>query len=167
MGEAGTPVTDVMVHFIAEQQSDTGAWTGLGSRPPLEESSITRTMLAIGALKTYGWPARRAEFDERIGRARAWLLTAKTWTTVDEADRLMGLWLAGAPASHLKKAAQGLMARQRKDGGWAQTSYLESDAFGTAAALYSLRKSGFLKAGDPAYQRGARYLLDTQFPDGA
>jgi hypothetical protein len=59
------------------------------------------------------------------------------------------------------------MARQRADGGWAQTPYLESDAFGTAAALYSLRKSGWLKVRDAAYQRGARYLLDTQFPDGA
>ena len=167
MGEAGTPVMDVMVHYIAEQQGESGAWAGAGNRPPLQESSITRTMLAIGALKTYGWPARRAEFDERIGRARDWLLTAKPWTTVDEADRLMGLWLAGAPAADLKTAAEGLVARQRTDGGWAQTPYLESDAFGTAAALYSLRKSGLLKVGDAAYQRGARYLLDTQFPDGA
>jgi ankyrin repeat protein len=167
MEEAAMPVTDVMVHFIAEQQSETGAWTAAINRPPLQESSVTRTMLAIGALRTYGWPAPRAEFDERIARARVWLLTAKTWTTVDEADRLTGLWLAGAPASDLKKAAGGLMARQRTDGGWAQTPYLESDAFGTAAALYSLRKSGFLKVGDPAYQRGARYLLETQFPDGA
>lgn len=167
MGEASTPVMDVMVHYIAEQQGESGAWAGAGNRPPLQESSITRTMLAIGALKTYGWPARRAEFDERIGRARDWLLTAKPWTTVDEADRLMGLWLAGAPAADLKTAAEGLVARQRTDGGWAQTPYLESDAFGTAAALYSLRKSGLLKVGDAAYQRGARYLLDTQFPDGA
>jgi hypothetical protein len=59
------------------------------------------------------------------------------------------------------------MARERTDGDWPQTPYPEPDAFGSAAALYSLRKSGFLRVGDPAYQRGARYLLDTQFPDGA
>jgi hypothetical protein len=124
-------------------------------------------MLPISALKTYGWPARRAEFDERIVRARAWMLTAHAATTVDEADRLMGLWLAGVTAGELKKVSETLLSRQRDDGGWAQTPYLESDAFGTAAALFTLRKTGFLKASDAAYRRGAEYLLNTQFPDGS
>jgi squalene cyclase len=137
------------------------------TRPPIQESAVTRTMFAIEALKTYGWPARRAEFDERIARARGWLLTAQTWTTIDEADRLTGLWLAGADAVALKKAAEKLRAQQRQDGGWAQTKNLESDAFGTAAVLYALYKTGSLKVSDIAYRRGAQYLLDTQFPDGS
>jgi len=56
---------------------------------------------------------------------------------------------------------------QRAHGGWAQTPYLDSDAFGTAAALYTLRKTGFLKVSSAAYRRGAAYLLRTQFPDGS
>lgn len=167
MSEPATQLTDVMVHYVAESQSASGAWDSPGSRPPLQESAITQTMLAIDALKTYGWPARRAEFDERIARARTWMLTAHAATTVDEADRLMGLWLAGASEAELKKVSQTLLAQQRADGGWAQTPYLESDAYGTAAALYSLRRTGFLTASDPAYRRGAKHLLDTQFPDGS
>ncbi len=94
-------------------------------------------------------------------------VNAPAATTVDEADRLMGLWLAGAGESDLRKASQVVLGRQREDGGWAQTPHLDSDAFGTAAALYSLRTTGFLKISEPAYRRGAQYLLNTQFPDGS
>ncbi len=65
-------------------------------------------MLALYSLKAYGWPARRAEFDERVARAKNWLLTARAVTTVEEADRLMGLWLAGASSADPKKTAQTL-----------------------------------------------------------
>jgi ankyrin repeat protein len=167
MGEPASEFSDVMTHYIAEGQDTNGAWDSTGSRPPLQESAITQTMLAVYALKTYGWPARQAEFDARIARARAFLSIAKAVTTVDDADRLMGLWLAGAAPAELKKVSDGLLARQKADGGWAQTPYLESDAFGTAAALIALRKTGFLKASDEAYRRGAQYLLNTQFPDGS
>ena len=167
MGEPASVTTDVMVHYIAESQDPSGTWIGQGSRPPLQESSITRTMLAIYAMKHYGWPARQAEFDDRIARAKAWLLTARVATTVDEADRLMGLWLAGAAPADLRKVSRLLLSRQHEDGGWAQTPFLDPDAFGTAAALYTLRKTGFLKASDAPYRKGAQYLLNTQFPDGS
>jgi len=167
MSEPASDFTDVMVHYVAETQQPSGEWDLQSSRPPLQESSITRTMLAIEALKTYGWPARQAEFDERIARARAWLIKATTWTTVDEADRILGLNLAGASSNEFREFGRKLMAQQRSDGGWAQTRYLQSDAYGTACVLYALRKSGMVKVSDAAYQRGARYLLETQFPDGS
>jgi hypothetical protein len=56
-------------------------------------------------------------------------------------------------------------AEQRADGSWAQTEHLDSDAYATAAVLCSLRKAGLLDA-DAAYQRGTRFPLDRQFPDG-
>jgi hypothetical protein len=79
----------------------------------------------------------------------------------------MGLWLAGAAQADLKKASVALMECQRADGGWPQTPHLDSDAFGTAAALWTLRKTGFLRGSDAVYRKGAQYLLDTQFPDGS
>jgi hypothetical protein len=167
MGEPASPFTDALIHYIAETQDPSGGWSVEVSRPPLQESDITRTTFAVMAMKTYGWPARRAEFDERIARARSWLLTAQTWTTADEADRLMGLWLAGADPKGLKRSAQKLLQQQRADGGWAQTEYLDSDAYGTAAVLYPLCKAGLLGVSEAAYQRGVRFLLDRQFPDGS
>ena len=111
MGEPASQFTDLIVHYAAATQDPSGAWHEQFTRPPLQESSITRTMLAISALKNYGWPARRAEFDERIARARAWLETAPTWTTVDEADRITGLSLGGADRAGLEKFGQKLDAR--------------------------------------------------------
>jgi ankyrin repeat protein len=167
MADPASEVTDVMVHYIAVNQDVNGSWSAPGSRPPLQESAITQTMLAIYALKTYGWPGRSDEFGKRLEKARTWLLTAPAISTVDEADRLMGLWLAGTSPAALKTISQTLLKQQRPDGGWAQTPYLESDAFGTAAALYTLRKTGFLSPADPNYKKGADYLLSTQFPDGS
>ena len=63
--------------------------------------------------------------------------------------------------------AQSLLKRQRAEGGWAQNSQLEPDAYGTALVLYSLGKAGVLKASDKPYRRGAAYLLRTQYPDGS
>jgi ankyrin repeat protein len=167
LGEPATDVTDVVAHEIAQSQEPSGVWSLPSARPPLQESDITRTMMAIYVLKTYAWPARQAEFTERIARGRNWLRTATVYTTLDEIDRLMGLWLAGESAAEVKKLGTKLLAQQRTDGGWAQTPFLESDALGTAAALYTLRKAGQLNASDPAWQKGAKFLLDTQFPDGS
>jgi ankyrin repeat protein len=167
MGEPASALTDALVHYVAEVQSPSGEWSEQFARPPLQESAITRTMMAIQALKTYGWAGRRDEFDGRIAKARAWLMTARTWTTIDEADRAMGLWLAGAAQADIKASGEKLLREQRADGGWAQTQYLDADAFGTGTVLNTLRKTGLLEVSDVAYRRGARFLLDTQFPDGS
>jgi hypothetical protein len=59
------------------------------------------------------------------------------------------------------------LADQRTDGGWAQLPTLSSDAYATGQALVALRESGAITANDPAYKRGAQFLLDTQFADGS
>lgn len=168
LGEPASPLTDAIVHYLAARQTPSGAWSLPGNgRPPLEDSDISRTMMAIWTIKTYGWPARQAEFDERIARARAWLLAAQPLNTIEESDLLMGLWLTGSTSSEFRSHAGNLVSRQRADGGWAQTPRLASDAYGTAFALYSLRKTGILQAADKAYRKGVSYLLSTQYPDGS
>jgi len=79
----------------------------------------------------------------------------------------MGLWLTGSSNSELRSHAEPLLSHQRADGGWAQTPRLESDAYGTAFTLYSLWKTGMLKATDKSYQKGVSCLLSTQYPDGS
>jgi ankyrin repeat protein len=169
LGEPPTPFTDAQIHFLAAMQQDSGAWTHITTerRPPLESSAISDTAMAIRALATYGWPARRAEFDERIGKARVWLLAAEPVTRYEEADRIAGLKAAGVPVRDLAKPARALLAEQRADGGWSQTPYLESDAYATGTVLSTLYQNGLMKPSDPAYVRGVAYLLKTQFPDGS
>jgi hypothetical protein len=168
LGEPATPTTDAILHYLAARQQPSGAWAFFGNqRPPLEAGAITRTAIAVRALKTYGWLARRAEFDERIARARTFLLGAHPATSYEAAERIKGLKAAGASESEIGAAAEALRKEQRADGGWAQTPYLDSDAYATGIVLSILYQEGLLKSSDAVYKRGTAFLLKTQFPDGS
>ena len=161
-------LTDTMVFNIAALQRPNGSWSlGDVARPPMEESNISRTAMTARMLKAYALPARQAEFDQRIARARTYLLESKPKTNDEFAMRLLGLTWTGASKAEISKAARALAGRQKSDGGWAQNANLTSDAFATGQALTALQQSGAMKPSDPAYVRGAKYLLSTQFADGS
>ncbi len=161
-------LSDMMVHFLAARQDPSGAWVMNGiSRAPLEESTISRTAYAIQALRSYSWAARKAEFDGRVQKAQAWLEQASPVTTYEHADRIFGLNAAGMPAAKLRVDVDRILKLQREDGGWAQTPYLQSDAYATGMVLDILFRTELLKETDPAYRRGVAFLLRTQFPDGS
>ena len=160
--------SDIAVCNIAAQQRANGSWSLRGvSRPPMEESNIARTAWAVRVLKLWGPPGRKAEFDKRVARARAWMVESKPRTTDDLAMRLLGLAWTGAGKSEVQTAAGALMGQQRPDGGWAPTPNLSSDAFATGESLYALRESASLAVSDDVYQRGVRFLLNTQSDDGS
>src|SRR5262249_3104421 len=54
-----------------------------------------------------------------------------------------------------------------KDGGWSQLDSLESDAYATGSALVALHQAGGLATDDEAYQRGVKFLMQTQLEDGS
>lgn len=159
--------SDAMVRYLAARQDASGAWIFNSSRPPINESVVTRTAHAIRALKVYGWPARQAEFAERIRRARAWLESAKTANSYEQAERIIGLTEAGVSSNGLRASAKQLLNQQRPDGGWAETPYLQSDSYATGLALHSLYTVGLLTPSESAYLRAVAFLLRTQFPDGS
>lgn len=168
LGEPASPLTDVIVHFLVARQMPSGAWSlPDGPRVPLQSSDVKRTMMAIRILKAYGWPARQAEFDASIARARTWLLSVRPENSLDRADLLVGLWLTGSSKSDLRAHADSLLREQRAGGGWAQNSHLDSDAYATGMVLHSLWETGMLKAADKPYKDGVANLLNGQYPDGS
>jgi ankyrin repeat protein len=168
LGEPASDLTDLIVHYVAVRQHSSGAWVNLGlARPPIEDSTITRTAMAIRALKLYSWPARQAEFEERIHRARLWLENATPITTYERADKIAGLQAAGVPASDLRRESAALLQMQRPDGGWAQTPYLDSDAYATGMVLSTLYAAALVSPQDACYRKGVQFLLRTQFRDGS
>ncbi len=165
-GVPPSPVTDVMAHFVAGKQAADGRWPSLSHRPPLEDSEVAVTALAIRALEAYGAAGRADETRRRIARASAWLEAAPVRTNEDRTFRLLGLSWSGAPAAATSGAAGALRSAQRFDGGWAQLETRGSDAYATGQALVALNQAGGVPGTDPLYGRGIAYLLRTQRPDG-
>ncbi|MBK7930719.1 MAG: ankyrin repeat domain-containing protein [Bryobacterales bacterium] len=162
--EAGA-ASDLLVHYIASKQKPDGSWSlqGVG-RPPMEETDMARTAYAVKVLQHYGWAGRKAEFTERIERAKGWLESAVATTTYDEAELLLGLvWTDSKKAEAVR---QRLIALQRADGGWAQKAEMAPDAYATGLALYALREGG-MAVTHPVYGKGVEYLRRTQLADGS
>jgi hypothetical protein len=159
--------TDVLVHYLAAKQRRDGSWSAHAAiRPPIGDGNFSRTAMGIRTLVAYATPARRAEFEKRVERAAQWLATQTPVTTEDRAMQLLGLKWASAHAGRRQTLTRELIALQRADGGWAQTSHLTSDAYATGQVLYTLREMG-VPAADAAIGRGAAFLLRTQSEDGS
>ena len=167
-GAAPDRGVDALIHNMAGQQHKNGSWCFLGglARPPIEDGDFSRTAFSVRALATYGFPGRKAEFDQRIQRAAAWLKAAQPRTTEDRNMQLLGMKWANMDRRSLEKPLKNLMAEQRADGGWAQTPDLASDAYATGSVLYTLHELG-KPSSDAAYRRGVTYLLRTQLEDGS
>ena len=91
-------------------------------------------------------------------------MNSESVTTEDRNMKLLGLQWAGAADALVKNLAGEIAAKQRADGGWSQTQYLDSDAYATGQSLYALQVAG-VSPQDPVYKRGTAYLLSTQCED--
>jgi N-acyl-D-amino-acid deacylase len=157
-------VTDAAIHLISQHQNPDGSFRVFPMRPPIESSQFSATALSIRAFQVYGNGKKN---HKQIAQAREWLLTARPQTNEDAVMQLLGIGWSHADAGAIQKAAKGLIAKQRPDGGWAQLPSLESDAYATGQALFALRNAGKMDPSDPVYQRGIDYLLRTQLADGS
>ncbi|MFO1497444.1 MAG: ankyrin repeat domain-containing protein [Verrucomicrobiota bacterium] len=161
-----SPGTDAWVHHLSAIQGKDGQWHNNLPRPPIQTSDIGATALAIHALQRYPLPGRKEALAAQVDRARSWLWNAKTHNTEERIYQILGLSWAGEPASKLQALARDLVAEQRADGGWAQLPALNTDAYATAQAIYTLRVAGQYEAADAVIKRGVEYLLNNQLADG-
>jgi len=157
-------VTDALVEYLLVRQKPDGSWPAIMPRPPTEGSSFTNTALTIRALKVYA--AKSEQRDKAIEKGRDWLWKHAPKDTEDRVFLLRGLVSAEADARKIAEVRDGLVKDQRKDGSWSQTAKLAGDAYATATVLLALRVAG-METEDEVYQRGVRYLLQTQKADGA
>ncbi len=159
--------TEAVVEYLLLRDKNLDHWRTTSNRPPSEASDFTVTYLALRALVRWGTPPQRARISKRIESAREWLLRAKPKDTEDRVFRLWALSLADASSAAVQAAAQDLLRTQGKDGGWAQTEKLASDAYATGSVLVVLQQTGVLRSTDRAYQRGLAFLLREQRNDGS
>ena len=159
--------TDALARYLKNRQSVDGRWRARDHRPPLTTSDIEITARSMRAIQVYAPKSRRLDYGKAVRLAAGWLTTAQPRTTEDRAFQLLGSAWAEADKNVIRKAARALLGEQRPDGGWAQVPSLDSDAYATGEALVALKESGNLAITDLAYNRGIRFLLDTQLEDGS
>lgn len=160
-------LTDADVHSLLNAQREDGSWQGVDRRPPLQYSPASDTAYAVRAIQQYALPGRHAETAARVERARKWLIDFEPSYTEERAMQLLGIVWAHAERHVIKKYGEQLLAEQRADGGWSQRPEFPSDAYATGETLYALHEAGIVPASSAAYQRGVKFLLDTQFEDGS
>ena len=160
-------ITDTWARYLKNLQQTDGHWRVQAGRPPLESSDIQGTATAMRAIEIYGPKSNRDEYRKAVHLAARWLETAQPKTTEDRAFLLLGLHWADGSKQVMKRVAKDLVAEQRPDGGWAQLSTLASDAYATGQALVALSESGSLTVAAPEYQRGVKFLLNSQLADGS
>lgn len=161
------PTTNAVVEYLLQFQKDLDYWKPQSRRPPSEESLFTVTYVALRGMQKFGAPEQRERMDHRVDQVRQWVLKTPPKDTEDRVFRLRALQISGVPDAEIRRASQELLGTQRADGGWAQLSDMESDAYATGAALAALHQAGGLATTDPSYRKGIRYLLSTQLADGS
>lgn len=159
--------TAAVAEYLVSFPQDESYWRRSSRRPPSEASHFTTTFLALRGLKTFGTDEQQERIAARQDKARAWLLETPGEDTEDRVFRLRALRLLEADEATIRQAADSLLAAQRDDGGWSQTAMLESDSYATGTVLAALVQAGRVSTREAAYERGVRYLLDTQLDDGS
>jgi squalene cyclase len=159
--------TAAVAHYLSVRDKEKGHWTNVSNRPPTEASPFTTTFLGIAAVRAFAAGDDKASVDDRVARARQWLLGAKPKDTEDRVFRLRALDYAAAESKETQAAAKDLLAAQRDDGGWSQLPDGESDAYATGSVMASLAQAGGVAVADAAYRKGVAWLLRAQKEDGS
>ena len=153
-------VTAAFTHLVSAFQMEDGSWLGNGvSRPPIEDSTVSHTAMAVRVLTLYPIPGLAKRLEENLRRAQGWLLAVKPRSAEERNMRLMGLVWSKAARSDIDAAANEVLAQQRPGGGWSQLPQLEPDAYATGSSLYALRQAG-IQPDDQRYRNGVRFLAE-------
>ncbi len=162
-----TDTTDPVVAWLRQQQQESGRWKRSSDRPPSEASHFTTTYVAIRGIRHFSGEPQRDDVTGRLELARDWLIDATAEDTEERVFRLLALRLVDAPGDVIRAAADELVQSQQCDGGWSQRTSMGSDAYATGTALFALAHTDQLATDDPVFQRGLRYLIETQHDDGS
>jgi ankyrin repeat protein len=153
--------------LLARKQLDDGSWRNGLPRVPVLSSDFTTTAVAARTIAAYGASTEATEINERVERAKRWLIAKQPVTTDDKASRLLGLRWTHAEESSIESAADLLKREQNADGGWSQLPGVNSDAYATGMVLVALQWGIRLPVTDRVFRHGVEYLLKAQEADGS
>ncbi|PHS12998.1 MAG: hypothetical protein COA78_07530 [Blastopirellula sp.] len=158
--------TAAVAHYLLENQKDKDHWFRSSKRPPSSGSPFMTTYVALRGLDYFGTEEQQERINQRKDNVSKWLNSAEPKDTEDRVFQLQAFQYTNPDKKTQQKAATDLIDQQRKDGGWAQKSEMESDAYATGTVLTALLETG-TSVDNEAVKRGIQYLLDTQQDDGS
>ncbi len=156
--------------WLAGQQQEDGSVPTSDERLPVTQGAILQTSNALDvwgeALKAGEDPVLRKAVDHGL----AFIEHAEVNTTQDAMFQLLAFVRHGneTQKKRVQPIAAGLLQQQQPDGGWKvePDSPEGSTPFSTGEVLYALRMAG-VSIGSPTFQRGVRWLVLEQKPDGS
>lgn len=166
-GHAADDTTAAVINYLLHDQTETGHWSQPGTRPPSSGSDFTSTFVSLRAITAYGTEEQQPEIESRVAKLREWLVKTKPRDTEDQVFRLHAMRFAKLDNESIQQSVTELLAKQRDDGGWAQTDKLESDVYATGSVAVALLQSGKVVIDNEQLQRGLKFLLDSQLEDGS
>jgi hypothetical protein len=96
-----------------------------------------------------------------------WLAETKTDDDPQSIAMRLVLWKRlGRPDKEWQPLVRRIKERQNADGGWSQTTDMESDAWATGQTLYALAHVG-IKPDEPVIASAHAFLVKTQLDDGS
>jgi hypothetical protein len=151
--------------IVSKQQAD-GSWEFFLRRPPINESQATDAAWIVMALQGETGADAPASHQIALEMGIAWLARAEPRIPQVKVLNLLVSLRARMPREKLQSLLDALLAAQRPDGGWSQTTDLPSDAFATGQTLYVLSLAGYPPT-HPQIHKAIAYLLATQNSDGS
>lgn len=167
---AGYPhdaITGGTASILLEEQNGEGFWTPALHRPPTVGSPFTSTFVALRGILAHADSLDREKVQASGQRALHWLESTAASDTEDRVYRLRALGLLDRDGAAFQSQLQEILGGQFEDGGWPQAFDWRRDAYATGTILAALRDTDAIPVRHPAFQRGLRFLLETQDATGA
>ncbi|MEO8403193.1 MAG: hypothetical protein ABI480_01305 [Chitinophagaceae bacterium] len=162
-----TKMIELLTKNMLQRQRSDGSWVSPNKRPPLEYYTFSATALTARGIQHYLPPIFDKEVQQRLNRARNWLMNTTPVTNEEKVFQILGLVWTNGDTAFIHQQAKKLAATQKDNGGWSQLESLPADAYATGQCLYALYQSGYLTNTSAIYQKAVAFLLQTQSPDGS
>jgi N-acyl-D-amino-acid deacylase len=158
--------TAALVEYLLHAQHADGSWKPPSNRPPLEESTISCTVLSAAGLLRWSPGERQEATRAAVEKARRWLADAPRRTHEDVVFALWSTALLKTQAPSPAELLVELQDSQQADGGWGAAAGLNSDAYATGQTLYVLLQTPWPVTSD-VRDRAVEWLLREQKADGS
>jgi squalene-hopene/tetraprenyl-beta-curcumene cyclase len=160
-----------LVSHALKQQAADGSWNpnGVNGRPPVHSTVDVQTSLMFLAMSEPASGDLEAPWKSQRASIVDWLAhNGPAETLQGRIMRSLVNQRLGRPAAESAPLAEWILLHQNADGGWSQTSQMNSDAFATGLSLFALSSRQTSDSDtDIAFRRATKFLLESQLVDGS